>query len=302
MQSLHPIRSTKTLVAEVGMLPDGPFTWKITLVIRCPALAIYFFALMGVAQAQMGIKLDQCACKDEFENIKEFKEMGETFTSAELNDKKNGLKTTYTFYNGKLVRVKFSRFDNKEWSEDLAHRLWEKWFNEDQISSREESFDKDKNEYIFIKFNGKDRNQMVLGRGFYKSSLLLESSTMTALTDKYVKAQVGRNNKTVADDDQYQPLIRLPWQKRVTKEEYMKRRAADDLEDDKQRGGYGGVIHSNGSMSDSTGAYSGFVTRGGAMYDKNGQYSGQVSPNGSMNDSTGRYSGSVNRGTIINNP
>ena len=275
--------------------------------IRFLALAIYFFALMGVAHAQMGIKLDQCACKDEFENIKEFKEMGETFTSAELNDKKNGLKTTYTFYNGKLVRVKFSRSDDREWSEDLAHRLWEKWFNEDQISSREESFDKGKNEYIFIKFNGKERNQMVLGRGFYKSSLLLESSTMTALTDKYVKAQVGKSDKTADSVDQYQPLIRLPWQKRVTKEEYMKRRATDEFEDDEQsafsrRGGYGGIINQNGSMSDSTGAYSGFVAPGGAMYDKNGRYAGQVSPGGAISDSTGRYSGSVNRGTIINNP
>ena len=247
----------------------------------------------------MGIKFDQCACKDEFENIKESKEMGETFTSAELNDKKNGLKTTYTFYNGKLVRVKFSRSDDREWSEDLAHRLWEKWFKEDQIFSRRESFDKDKKEDGLIIFNGKGRNQMVLGRGLYKSSLLLESSTMTALKNKYVKTQVGKSDKTVADDDQYQPLIRLPWQKRVTKEEYMERRAT---EDDEQRGGYGGVIHRNGSMSDSTGAYSGFVTRGGAMYDKNGRYSGQVSPNGSMSDSTGRYSGSVSRGTIINNP
>jgi hypothetical protein len=250
----------------------------------------------------MGIKLDQCACKDEFENIKEFKEMGEKFTSAELNDKKNGLKTIYTFYNGKLVRVKFSRSDDREWSEDLAHRTWKNFLAEDKIISREDHFDEGKIEDGFIVFNGKKKSQMVLGRGKYKSSFVLDSSTMTALTDKYVKAQVGRNNKTVADDDQYQPLIRLPWQKRVTKEEYMKRRAADDLEDDKQRGGYGGVIHSNGSMSDSTGAYSGFVTRGGAMYDKNGQYSGQVSPNGSINDSTGRYSGSVNRGTIINNP
>jgi hypothetical protein len=79
-------------------------------------------------------------------------------------------------------------------------------------------------------------------------------------------------------------------------------RNSDDLEDDKQRGGYGGVIHSNGSMSDSTGAYSGFVAPGGAMYDKNGRYAGQVSAGGAMSDSTGRYNGSVNRGTIINNP
>ena len=255
----------------------------------------------------MGISFDKCACKDEFENVKEFKEMGETFTSAELNDKKNGLKTIYTFYNGKLVRVKFSRSDDREWSEDLAHRLWEKWFNEDQICSRRESFDKDKKEDGLIIFNGKERNQMALGRGKYKSSLLLESSTMTTLKSKYVKTQIGKSNKTVADDDQYQPLIRLPWQKRVTKEEYMERRAADDLEDNEQsafskRGGYGGAIQRNGSMSDSTGAYSGFVTRGGAMYDKNGRYSGQISPSGSMSDSTGRYTGSASGGTIINNP
>ena len=281
------------------MLPGGSLTWNNSLVIRCLGLIVYLSVHIGVAYAQMGIKLDQCACKDEFENVKEFKEMGETFTSTELNDKKNGLKTIYTFYNGKLVRVKFSRSDDREWSEDLAHRLWEKWFNEDQICSRRESFDKDKKEDGLIIFNGKDRNQMALGRGKYKSSLLLESSTMTTLKSKYVKTQIGKSNKTVADDDQYQPLIPLPWQKRVTKEEYMERRAT---EDDEQRGGYGGVIQRNGSMSDSTGAYSGFVTRGGAMYDKNGRYSGQVSPNGSMSDSTGRYSGSVNRGTIINNP
>ena len=53
---------------------------------------------MGVAHAQMGISFDKCACKDEFENVKEFKEMGETFTSAEINDRQSGLKTIYTFY------------------------------------------------------------------------------------------------------------------------------------------------------------------------------------------------------------
>jgi hypothetical protein len=270
-------------------------------------LATYLSAFVGLAHSQMGISFDKCACKDEFENVKEFKEMGETFTSAELNDKKNGLKTIYTFYNGKLVRVKFSRSDDREWSEDLAQRLWGKWFNEDAICSRRESFDKDQKEDWLIIFNGKDRNQMVLGRGKYKSSLLLESSAMTTLKSNYVKTQIGKSNKTLAGDDQYQPLIPLPWQKRVTKEEYMKRRAADELEDDEQstysrRGGYGGVINQNGSMSDSTGAYSGFVAPGGAMYDKNGRYAGQVSPGGAMSDSTGRYSGSVNRGTIINNP
>jgi hypothetical protein len=60
---------------------------------------------------------------------------------------------------------------------------------------------------------------MVLGRGKYKSSFVLDSSTMTALNDKYVQSQVGRSKKSADDnDDQYQPLIRLPWQKRITKE------------------------------------------------------------------------------------
>ena len=275
--------------------------------IRFLALAIYFSVLMGVAYAQMGIKLDQCACKDEFENIKDIKEMGETFTSAELNDKKNGLKTTYTFYNEKLVRVKFSRSDDREWSEDLAHRLWEKWFNEDAICSRRESFDKDQKEDWLIIFNGKDRNQMVLGRGKYKSSLLLESSTMTTLKSKYAKTQIGKNNKTVADDDQYQPLIPLPWQKRWTKEDAMRYRALVKSRDDDEKvpsmsGGFGGIIHANGLITDSTGAYNGFVTQGGTMFDKMGRYSGRISPNGSMSDTTGRYSGFVSGGTIMNNP
>jgi len=298
---------SKASAREDGKLPNSLCAWDNTNVRRFFVSVIYLTVFTGAAYAQMGISFDKCSCKDEFENVKEFKEMGETFTSAELNDKKNGLKTIYTFYNGKLVRVKFSVFDNGEWSEDLGHRFWEKWFNGDQICSREEFFDKNKKEDGFIKFRGRNGNEMTLGRGFYKSSLLLESSTITMITDKYVRNKVGKSNKTVADDDQYQPLIRLPWQKRVTKEEYMKRRTADDLEDDGQnafskRGGYGGAINQNGSMSDSTGAYSGFVAPGGAMYDKNGRYAGQVSPGGAMSDSTGRYSGSVNRGTIINNP
>jgi hypothetical protein len=255
----------------------------------------------------MGISFDKCACKDEFENVKEFKEMGETFTSAELHDKKNGLKTIYTFYNGKLVRVKFSRSDDREWSEDLANRLWEKWFNNDNITSREELFDNEKKKDGFIKFSGRDGNQLVLGRGFYKSSLLLESSIVTAMTDKYVQSKVGKSKTTVADDDQYQPLIPLPWQKRWTKEDAMRYRALVKSRDDDEKvpsmsGGFGGIIHANGSMSDSTGAYSGFVARGGAMYDKDGRYAGQVSPGGAMSDSTGRYTGSVSGGTIINNP
>ena len=254
----------------------------------------------------MGIKFDQCACKDEFENIKEFKEMGNMFTSAELNDKKTGLKTTYTFYNGKLVRVKFSRFDNKEWSEDLAHRLWEKWFKEDPICSRRESFDKDKKEDGLIIFNGKDRNQMALGRGLYKSSLLLESSTMTALKDKYVKAQIGKSNKTVADDDQYQPLIPLPWQKRVTKEEYMKRRVADDLADDDQRAddqraddqrafinytdGTSGRVSSQGAVSDMYGQQKGWVNSSGFIRYNDGT-SGRISPNGAVYNMYGQQTG-----------
>ena len=232
------------------------------MVIRCLALILYFSALNGVAHAQMGIKLDQCACKDEFENIKEFKEMGETFTSAELNDKKNGLKTIYTFYNGKLVRIKFSRSDEREWSEDLAHRLWEKWFSEDKIASRRESFDKDKKEDGIIIFNGKDRNQMVLGRGLYKSSLLLESSTMTTLKSKYVKTQIGKSDKTVADDDQYQPLIPLPWQKRVTKEEYMARINENKGRDTQY------ISYPDGGT--------GFISPTGAVYGPNGQMNGQI--------------------------
>ena len=244
----------------------------------------------------MGIKFDQCACKDEFENIKEFKEMGNMFTSAELNDKKTELKTTYTFYNGKLVRVKFSRFDNKEWSEDLAHRLWKKWFKEDQICSRRESFDKDKKEDGLIIFNGKDRNQMALGRGLYKSSLLLESSTMTELKDKYVKTQIGKSNKTVADDDQYQPLIPLPWQKRVTKEEYMKRRVADDLGDDDQRAfinytdGTSGRVSSQGAVSDMYGQQKGWVNSSGFIRYNDGT-SGRISPNGAVYNMYGQQTG-----------
>ena len=188
--------------------------------------------------------------------------MGETFTSAEISDKKNGLKTIYTFYNGKLVRIKFSRSDNREWSEDLAHRLWEKWFNEDKIVSRKDSFDKDKIEDGLIIFNGKDRNQMVLGRGFYKSSLLLESSTVTAMSDKYVQSKVGKSKITAEDDDKYQPLIRLPWQKRVTKEEYMAR-VNEDRGWDTQY-----ISYPDGCT--------GFISPTGAVYGPNGQMNGQI--------------------------
>ena len=285
------------------MLPDGSLAWNNTLVIRCLTLIIYFSALNGVAHSQMGISFDKCACKDEFENVKKFKEMGETFTSAELSDKKSGLKTIYTFYNGKLVRVKFSRSDGREWSEDLAHRLWEKWFNEDQICSRRESFgkDKDKKEDGLIIFNGKDRNQMVLGRGLYKSSLLLESSTMTTLKSKFVKTQIGKSNKTVADDDQYQPLVPLPWQKRVTKEEYMKRRAADDLQDDDQRAdnqsafinytdGTSGRVSSQGAVFDVYGQQKGWVNSSGFINYTDGT-SGRISPNGAVYNMYGQQTG-----------
>lgn len=224
-------------------------------------LATYLFAFISFAHAQMGINFDKCACKDEFENVKEFKEMGATFTSAEINDKKNGLKTIYTFYNGKLVRIKFSRSDNREWSEDLAHRLWEKWFNEDKIVSRKDSFDKDKQEDGFIKFDGRDGNQMVLGRGFYKTSLLLESSTVTAMSDKYVQSKVGKS-KTTAEDDKYQPLIRLPWQKRVTKEEYMARVNEDRGRDTQY------ISYPDGGT--------GFISPTGAVYGPNGQMNGQI--------------------------
>ena len=289
------------------MLPGGSLTWNNSLVIRCLGLIVYFSVSIGLAHAQMGISFDKCACKDEFENVKEFKEMRETFTSAELHDKKNGLKTFYTFYNGKLVRVKFSRSDDREWSEDLANRLWEKWFNNDNITSREELFDNEKKKDGFIKFSGRDGNQLVLGRGFYKSSLLLESSIVTAMTDKYVQSKVGKSKTTVADDDQYQPLIPLPWQKRWTKEDAMRYRALVKSRDDDEKvpsmsGGFGGIIHANGLITDSTGAYNGFVTQGGTMFDKMGRYSGRISPNGSMSDTTGRYSGFVSGGTIMNNP
>ena len=244
------------------MLPGGSLTWNNNLVIRCLGLIVYLSVHIGVAHAQMGISFDKCSCKDEFENVKEFKEMGETFTSAELNDKKNGLKTIYTFYNGKLVRVKFSRSDDREWSEDLAHRLWEKWFNEDKIVSRKDSFDKDKQENGFIKFDGRDGNQMALGRGFYKSSLLLESSIVTAMTDKYVQSKVGKSKTTDKDDDQYQPLIRLPWQKRVTKEEYMAR-VNEDRRWDTQY-----ISYPDGGT--------GFISPSGAVYGPNGQMNGQI--------------------------
>ena len=194
-------------------------------------------------------------------NVKEFKEMGETFTSAEISDKKSGLKTIYTFYNGKLVRVKFSRSDDREWSEDLAHRTWKNFLAEDKIISREDHFDEGKSEDGFIVFNGKNKIQMVLGRGKYKSSFVLDSSTMTALNDKYVLSQVGKRKKSADDDDdQYQPLIRFPWQKRVTKEEYMSR------VNENRRTQY--ITYPDGGT--------GFISPTGAVYGPNGQMNGQI--------------------------
>ena len=183
---------------------------------RVIILAAFLLSFMGIAQAQMGIRFDKCPGKEEFQNVKEFKEYGETFTSAEISEKGTGLKTVFTFYDGKLVRVKMIRSDNVEWSEDLAHRAWKNFLAEDKIISREDHFDEGKIEDGFIVFNGKNKSQMVLGRGKYKSSFVLDSSTMTALNDKYVLSQVGKSKKSADDDDdQYQPLIRLPWQKRV---------------------------------------------------------------------------------------
>ena len=216
---------------------------------------------MGIAQAQMGIRFDKCPGKEEFQNVKEFKEYGETFTSAEISEKGTGLKTVFTFYDGKLVRVKMIRSDNVEWSEDLAHRAWKNFLAEDKIISREDHFDEGKIEDGFIVFNGKNKSQMVLGRGKYKSSFVLDSSTMTALNDKYVLSQVGKSKKSADDDDdQYQPLIRLPWQKRVTKEEYMSRA------NENRRTQY--ITYPDGGT--------GFISPTGAVYGPNGQMNGQI--------------------------
>jgi hypothetical protein len=216
---------------------------------------------MGIAYAQMGIKFDNCPGKVEFQNVKEFKEYGETFTSAEISEKGTGLKTIFTFYDGKLVRVKMIRSDNVEWSEDLAHRAWKNFLAEDKIISREDHFDEGKIEDGFIVFDGKNKSQMVLGRGKYKSSFVLDSSTMTALNDKYILSQVSKRKKSADDnDDQYQPLIRLPWQKRVTKEEYMSR------VDENRRTQY--ITYPDGGT--------GFISPTGAVYGPNGQMNGQI--------------------------
>jgi hypothetical protein len=216
---------------------------------------------MGIAHAQMGIRFDKCPGKEEFQNVKEFKEYGETFTSAEISEKGTGLKTIFTFYDGKLVRVKMIRSDNVEWSEDLAHRAWKNFLAEDKIISREEHFDEGKIEDGFIVFNGKNKSQMVLGRGKYKSSFVLDSPTMTALNDKYFLSQVSKKKKSADDDDdQYQPLIRLPWQKRVTKEEYMSR------VNENRRTQY--ITYPDGGT--------GFISPTGAVYGPNGQMNGQI--------------------------
>jgi len=224
-------------------------------------LAAFLLSFIGIAHAQMGIKFDSCPGKEEFQNVKEFKEYGEPFTSAEISEKRTGLKTIFTFYDGKLVRVKMIRSDNVEWSEDLAHRAWKNFLVEDKIISREDHFDEVKIEDGFIVFNGKKKSQMVLGRGKYKSSLVLDSSTMTALNDKYVQSQVGKSKKPADDnDDQYQPLIRLPWQKRVTKEEYMSQ------VNENRRTQY--ITYPDGGT--------GFISPTGAVYGPNGQMNGQI--------------------------
>jgi hypothetical protein len=228
---------------------------------RVTILAAFLLSFMGIAYAQMGIKFDNCPGKEEFQNVKEFKEYGETFTSAEISEKGTGLKTIFTFYDGKLVRVKMIRSDNVEWSEDLAHRAWKNFLAEDKIISREDHFDEGKIEDGFIVFNGKNKSQMVLGRGKYKSSFVLDSSTMTALNDKYFLSQVSKRKKSADDDDdQYQPLIRLPWQKRVTKEEYMSR------VNENRRTQY--ITYPDGGT--------GFISPTGAVYGPNGQLNGQI--------------------------
>jgi hypothetical protein len=228
---------------------------------RVIILAAFLLSFMGIAYAQMGIKFDNCPGKVEFQNVKEFKEYGETFTSAEISEKGTGLKTIFTFYDGKLVRVKMIRSDNVEWSEDVAHRAWKSFLAEDKIISREDHFDEGKIEDGFIVFDGKNKSQMVLGRGKYKSSFVLDSSTMTALNDKYILSQVSKRKKSADDnDDQYQPLIRLPWQKRVTKEEYMSR------VDENRRTQY--ITYPDGGT--------GFISPTGAVYGPNGQMNGQI--------------------------
>jgi hypothetical protein len=228
---------------------------------RVIILAAFLLSFMGIAYAQMGIKFDNCPGKEEFQNVKEFKEYGETFTSAEISEKGTRLKTIFTFYDGKLVRVKMIRSDNVEWSEDLAHRAWKNFLAEDKIISREDHFDEGKIEDGFIVFNGKNKSQMVLGRGKYKSSFVLDSSTMTALDDKYILSQVSKRKKSADDDDdQYQPLIRLPWQKRVTKEEYMSR------VNENRRTQY--ITYPDGGT--------GFISPTGAVYGPNGQMNGQI--------------------------
>ncbi len=47
-----------------------------------PNFAACLFAFTVLARAQMEIRFDKCIRKDEFENAKDFKEMGEKFTSS----------------------------------------------------------------------------------------------------------------------------------------------------------------------------------------------------------------------------
>lgn len=155
-------------------------------------LATYLLPFTGLAHAQMGIRFDECADKNEFQNIKEHKEFGEIFTTAEITEKTTGLKTIYTFYDSRLARVEFIRSDNVEWSEDLAQQLWKKLLTDDRIISRQDLFDKDKIADGFIIFNGENKNQMVLGRGRYKSSFILESAKMNDVYDRYKRGQVNK--------------------------------------------------------------------------------------------------------------
>jgi hypothetical protein len=47
-----------------------------------PIFAACHFTFTVLARAQMGIRFDKCIRKDEFENAKDLKEMGEKFTSS----------------------------------------------------------------------------------------------------------------------------------------------------------------------------------------------------------------------------
>jgi len=45
---------------------------------RVIILAAFLLSFMEIAHAQMGIRFDNCPGKEEFQNVKEFKEYGET--------------------------------------------------------------------------------------------------------------------------------------------------------------------------------------------------------------------------------